>query len=417
MTNRRTFLDSLATVAIAAHLSSTSGDEHSFVQWYDVDRSIVNLENAYWNIMARPVLEEYTRQVAHVNRRNVPFVRGVLPNESLPAELAKIRTAVAHLINASPEEIALTRCGTESLQDLISGYNQLKPGDHVIFGDLDYDAMQNTMLFLKSTRGVEVTTFEMPEPATTSNILAAYEEVLKNTPRARMMLVTHLCHKTGLVNPVKEIMALARQHNVACILDTAQAVGQMPVDIKEMDADFAGFSLHKWIGAPLGTGAVYIRKEKLNEIDLCLGNREDPPDDIRSRVYPGTYNFAAALTIPAALAFHHELTVERKQARLQALRNRWVQQAKEIEGVEILTPDDPARYGATTSFRLKGMKTFDQAKRLQELLLSKYNICTVARKGISRGAAVRVTPALYNTNAELDLLVKALQAERRIFSA
>lgn len=168
-----------------------------------------------------------------------------------------------------------------------------------------------------------------------------------------MVLVTHLCHRTGLVNPVEEIISLARRHGVFCILDTAQAVGQMPVDIKEIDADFAGFSLHKWIGAPLGTGAVYIRKSRLHEMDLCLGNREDPPDDIRSRVYPGTYNFAATLTIPAAIAFHHQLTVARKQARLQFLRNYWVDRVRAVEGLEVLTPDDPSRYGATTSFRLK----------------------------------------------------------------
>ena len=162
------------------------------------------------------------------------------------------------------EEIALTRCGTESLQDLITGYRRLLPGDVVVYSDLDYDSMQNAMLFLKERRGVEVATFSIPEPATTANILAAYEEVLKKTPRAKLMLVTHLCHRTGLVMPVKEIVALAQQHGVAVILDTAQAVGQMPVNVNDLGVDFAGFSLHKWVGAPLGTGAVYIRKTKLD---------------------------------------------------------------------------------------------------------------------------------------------------------
>jgi selenocysteine lyase/cysteine desulfurase len=110
------------------------------------------------------------------------------------------------------------------------------------------------MLFLKDRRGAAIVTFAIPEPATTANILAAYEDVLKKTPNAKLMLVMHLCHRTGLVNPVKEIIALARRHDVICILDTAQAVGQMPVDVKEIDADCAGFSLHKWIGAPVGTG-------------------------------------------------------------------------------------------------------------------------------------------------------------------
>ena len=400
----------------ALFLLPITTDEPSFIQWYDVDRSITNLENAYWNVMARPVAEEYFRKLAYVNRRNVPFVRGVMVDESLPRELERVRASVAKLINAEVDEIALTRCGTESLQDLIAGYNQLKPGDSILFADLDYDSMQNTMLFLKERRGVEVATFALPEPATTSNILAAYEDVLRKTPKARLMLVTHLCHRTGLVNPVKEIIAIARRHGVDCILDTAQAVGQMPVDVKEIDADFAGFSLHKWVGAPLGTGAVYIRKSRLSDIEICLGNREDPPDDISSRVYSGTYNFAATLTIPTAIDFHNQLTVLRKRARLQYMRNYWVSRIRDVDGVEILTPDDPERYGATTSFRLKGMHSFEQAKQVQDVLFAKHNVLTVARKGITKGAAVRVTPALYNTTAELDRLVAAIKQEYRILT-
>ena len=426
MKSRREFLKAagssmLANGSIQRHdlfsiLGTDIGDESSFIQWYDVDRSITNLENAYWNVMARPVAEEYFSKLTYVNRRNVPFVRGVIPNESLPAELEKVRSSVARLINADVSEIALTRCGTESLQDLISGYNRLKPGDNVLFADLDYDSMQNTMLFLKERRGVEVVTFALPEPATTDNILAVYEDVLRKTPKARLMLLTHLCHRTGLVNPVKEIIALARRHGVDCILDTAQAVGQLPVDLREIDADFAGFSLHKWVGAPLGTGAVYIRKSRLADIDICLGNREDPADDISSRIYSGTCNFGAMLTIPAAIDFHNRLTVERKRERLQSMRNYWVSRVRDVEGIEILTPDDPERYGATTSFRLKGMHTFEQAKKVQDVLFAKHNVLTVARKGITKGAAVRVTPALYNTNAELDVLVAAIKEEYRLLA-
>lgn len=426
MKSRREFLKAagssmLAKRSIQPHalcpiLGTDPTHESGFTQWYDVDRSITNLENAYWNVMARPVAQEYFNNLTYVNRRNVPFVRGVIPNESLPAELEKVRSSIAHLINSDVNEIALTRCGTESLQDLISGYNRMRPGDNVLFADLDYDSMQNTMLFLKERRGVGVVTFALPEPATTDNILAAYEDVLRKTPRARLMLVTHLCHRTGLVNPVKEIIALARRHGVDCILDTAQAVGQMPVDLKEIDADFAGFSLHKWVGAPLGTGAVYIRKNRLADIDICLGNREDPPDDISSRIYSGTYNFGAMLTIPTAIDFHNTLTVERKRVRLQYMRNYWVSRVRDVKGIEILTPDDPERYGATTSFRLEGMHGFEQAKHVQDVLLAKHKVLTVARKGITKGAAVRVTPALYNTDAELDRLVIAIKQEYRLLA-
>jgi hypothetical protein len=168
MKNRREFLKAagsslvvsgaMRSPAIAAVAATESNDETSLTKWYDVDRSITNLENAYWNVMAQPVADEYFRKLTYVNRRNVPFVRGVLPNESLPVELERVRASVANLINAEVDEVALTRCGTESLQDLISGYNGLKPGDTIIFGDLDYDSMQNAMLFLKERSGVEVVT-------------------------------------------------------------------------------------------------------------------------------------------------------------------------------------------------------------------------------------------------------------------
>ncbi|MGC2613113.1 MAG: aminotransferase class V-fold PLP-dependent enzyme [Terracidiphilus sp.] len=424
MKNRREFLKAAGSSIVASNairayafrpvVDAIGAEETSFTQWYDVDHSITNLENAYWNVMARPIEEEYSRKLAYVSRRNVPFVRGVIADESLPVELVKVRASVAKLISAEADEIALTRCGTESLQDLIAGYNQLKPGDNILFADLDYDSMQNTMLFLKERRGVNVVTFAPPEPATTSNILATYEKVLRDTPRARLMLVTHLCHRTGLVNPVKEIIAIGRRHGVDCILDTAQAVGQMPVDVKQIDAAFAGISLHKWVGAPLGTGAIYIRKSRLADIDICLGNREDPPDDISSRVYSGTYSFAATLTIPTAVEFHNRLTIERKQARLQHMRNYWVSRVRDVEGIEILTPDDPERYGATTSFRLQGLHTFEQAKKVQDVLLAKHNVLTVARRGITQQAAVRVTPALYNTTAELDRIVEAIKQEYRV---
>ena len=135
--------------------------------------------------------------------------------------------------------------------------------------------MQNTMLFLKERRGVEVVTFALPEPATTSSILAAYEKALRKTSKARLMLVTHLCHRTGLVNPVKEIIAspegtewiafsTRRRQSVRCQLTSERSMRLRRI------------SLHKWVGAPLGTGAVYIRKSRLADIDICLGNREDP---------------------------------------------------------------------------------------------------------------------------------------------
>ncbi|SEG15112.1 Selenocysteine lyase/Cysteine desulfurase [Bryocella elongata] len=425
MKTRRDFLKvaaaSLATgstlaQSVPAALHSADSEAAYFASLYDVDRTYINLENGYWGLMTIPTQQEYLSKIAFVNRYNSVFARGTMPGMPIAPMLEQGRVAVAKLINADPAEIALTRCGTESLQDLITGYTHLSPGDAVIFHDLDYDAMQDAMTFLKERRGVEVVTFVMPEPATTDAILAAYEDVLKRTPHAKLMLVTHLCHRTGLVTPVKEIVGLARRHGVDCIVDIAHSVAQMPIDVREMDLDFVGFSLHKWAAAPQGTGAMFIRKSRLSSIEPCNGNTEDSSMDVRSRVFSGTVSFAAMLTIPKAIEVHEQITVERKRARLQGLRNYWVERVRDLPGIEILTPDDPARYGATTSFRTRGMKSIEQANQMQQTLFTKYRVHTVARKGITRGAAVRVTPGLYSTHQDLDALVTALQHEHAMFA-
>jgi selenocysteine lyase/cysteine desulfurase len=425
MTTRRDFLKvSAASFAASAALAqrapglaqNANSEAAYFGALYDVDRSVINLENGYWGLMTIPTQQAYFEKLAFVNRHNSVFGRGVMPGMALGPEIDKARNAVAALINAEPEEVALTRCGTEGLQDLITGYKHLGPGDAVVFHDLDYDAMQDAMVFLKERRGAEVVTFVMPEPATTDAILAAYEDVLKRTPRAKLMIVTHLCHRTGLVTPIREIVALARRHGVDCIVDAAHSVGQMPLDVRALDLDFVGFSLHKWVAAPQGTGAMFIRKSRLADVEPCNGNTENALTDVRARVFSGTVNFAAMLTIPKAIDVHHQITVERKRARLQSLRNYWVERVRDLPGMEILTPDDPERYGATTSFRTKGMKSVEQATQMQRTLFAKYRVHTIARKGIARGAAVRVTPGLYNTHEELDALVMALKNEHAMFA-
>jgi selenocysteine lyase/cysteine desulfurase len=122
------------------------------------------------------------------------------------------------------------------------------------------------------------------------------------------------------------------------------------------------------------------------------------------------------MTVPAAIAFHNRLGGLRKQQHLQGLRNYWVERVRDLPGMEILTPDDPARHGAVTSFRLPRMKDCGEAQAMARLLLDKYRVLTVARRGLANGAVVRVTPTLYNTHDELDRLVGALRAESRRFA-
>lgn len=425
MTSRRAFLKSAAACAPAAALYSEqvqgavsardllpgSIPVDTLTQHFDVDRSVVNLENAYWGIMPRETAAVYAEKSAYVNRLNSLYARNAMPGHTMNAQLDEARQSIADLLKVERDEIALTRSGSEGLQSLIVNYKGLKPGDAVIYCDLDYDNMIAAMDYLGDHRGVQVVRFSMPEPATSANILHAYEDVLKRTPNAKLLLVTHVSNRTGLLVPAREIVAMARARGVDTILDSAHAVGCIDFTLPDTGADFIGWSMHKWLAAPLGLGAVYIRKSRLDSIDICYDNHELPPDDIRARVPAGTINFGAALTIPTAIQFHRAIGPAAKEKHLRSLRDHWVSRVREIPGVEITVPDDPARYCVITSFRLPGMRTIADAERVQHRLLEKHGILTVARKGVDKGAVVRVTPGLYSTKADLDALVEALRQE------
>jgi selenocysteine lyase/cysteine desulfurase len=425
MTSRRSFLKNAAACAPAGVLVAKAPADSIAVatydiadlpQHYDVDRSVINLENAYWGVMPRETAAAYAENIQYVNRLNSVFARNTVANHTMNAQLDAARASIASLLHCETDEIALTRSGSDGLQSLIVNYNLLKPGDAVVYCDLDYDAMIFAMDYLQERRGAQVVRFTMPEPATTANILAAYEDVLKRTPNAKLLLVTHVSNRTGLVTPVREIVAMARARGVDTIVDAAHGIGCLDVTLPDFGADFVGWSMHKWLAAPLGTGAVYIRKSRIPDIEIAFDNHDVPVDDIRARIPAGTVNFAAVMTIPTAIDFHRKVGPAAKEQHLRSLRNRWVEQARNIPGVEITVPDDPARYCAITSFRLRGMHTDADAEHVQHVLLQKHNIHTVARKGVHKSPVIRVTPALFNTLPDCDALVRALEAEHALFA-
>jgi selenocysteine lyase/cysteine desulfurase len=392
------------------------GMQRALTALYDVDRNIINFDAAYYGAMTRQVHDVYRERQNWMNRYNSTFLRSAVPGVPRDPELDKSREAVAKLIGATKDEIALSAGGTEALYALITNYGLLKPGDAVIQADVDYDEMQYAMDYLEQMRGAKVVRFSLPEPHTRANILAAYDKILKDTPRAKLLLLTHVSNRNGLIPPVAEIVAMAKARGIDVILDSAQAVGQMPFDVAATGADFIGFSLHKWLAAPLGTGAVYIRKNRKADILPWLGNRIHGADDIRSRIPTGTVDFAARLTIPAAIALQNQIGIDRKFGHLRTLRNHWVSQVREISGVELMLPDELENYGAISAFRLPGMKTLGQTRAAQARFLERHKLLVVAKAGLASGPLLRVTPALFNTTEELDRLVSAIKIERQFFS-
>jgi selenocysteine lyase/cysteine desulfurase len=355
-------------------------------------------------MMSSPVMAEYYRQLERVNRESSFYARG-----EYTQDLQNARARVAAALGADINEIALSRGATEALQCLIGGYNRLKPGDAVIYADLDYPAMQYAMNWLADRRGVRIVRIAIPEPATRDNVLGAYRAALDANPDVRLLLLTHVNNKTGLILPVATITEFARRRNVEVIVDAAHSWGQLDLSVADVGADFIGFNLHKWVGAPIGVGVIYIRKGRLNDIDRMMADEDQPADSILSRVHTGTMNFAAVLAVPAALDFHVSVGPAYKAARLRYLRDRWVNAVRGLPGLEILTPDDPDMAAAITSFRIRGRTSRADNDQLVDALLKQHGLFTVRRTGIEQGDCVRVTPALYNRPEDVDRLAQALK--------
>jgi isopenicillin-N epimerase len=371
---------------------------------YRLPSDITNLEAGNFGRMAIPVAEAYRQHVERVNIGNSFYVR-----RQYERDLEPVRARVAEALGASVEEVALTRGATEALQCLIGGYNRLRPGDVVMYADLDYSSMQFAMNWLVDRRGAEVVRLSIPEPATRDNVLSTYAEALAKHPRTRLLLLTHLNNKTGLIIPVAEVAALARRAGADVIVDAAHSFGQVDLKLADMGADFVGVNFHKWFGAPVGVGVMYVKQGRLDAIDRMMADESAPADSILSRVHSGTSNFAAFLTVPAALDFHSAVGPRHKAERLRYLRDRWVGAVRGVPGIEVITPDDRSLGAAIASFRIGGRTTKAENQRIVEDLLTRYKLFTVARTGIAGGDCVRVTPAVYNAVADCDRLAAALK--------
>ena len=374
----------------------------TFADRYDVQPGPINLENGYFGRMSRTVVEEYQRNIELINRSNSVYVR----QRFEASDGLKIRARVAGLIGVPADAVALTRNASDGLQSLIRNYNRLQPGDQVLVCDLEYDTVKGAMRWLARHRGVEVIEIEHRHPASFDSLLTAYREAFVRYPRLKLMALTHVTHRTGLVMPVKAIAAAAREHGVDVILDGAHALGQLAFDLEELGIAFAAYNLHKWIGAPLTLGFLYIAPERLSDIDPDMGEMHFPITDIRARTPYSTPNIPALLTLPLVLEEHWAMGgAAAKGARLNYLRNLWVRAARELSGIEVLTPDDPRLCCGIASMRFTA---HNDQQSMVERLLNDYNLFTVVRSGAACGPCIRITPGLTTTAADMAQLITAL---------
>jgi selenocysteine lyase/cysteine desulfurase len=230
------------------------------------------------------------------------------------------------------------------------------------------------------------------------------------TPRTKVIEITHITNLTGQIFPVKDIVEMARPLGIEVLVDGAHAYAHFPFQRDDLGVDYYGTSLHKWLLAPIGTGFLYVRKDRIPKLWPLMAANADQTANIRKYEEIGTHPAANHNAIAAALAFHQAIGAERKIARLRYLRDRWAKRLlAESDRVRILTPLDSPHAGAIAMVDVEGM----DIGKLGSWLMANHRIVTTPI-GHPELKGLRITPNVYTTPREVDFFAeKMLEAIRR----
>ncbi len=373
-------------------------------QAFNIDRSIINLNNGGVHPSPTIVIDAVKRYMDFSN--GAPVLnswRYLRPRKEL------IRRKIADSFGCSPEEIAITRNVTESMQIALLGL-ELKPGDEVLTTTHDYPSMKNALFQRGKREGVKVKTFSFPYPPKDINDLAKLFE--KNvTSKTKIILICHITNLSGQIFPVREICRMARKRGIEVVIDGAHAYGHFVFEQKDLDCDIYGANLHKWMMAPIGTGFLYLKKEKIRKIWPLFPAPDPLSDDIRKFEHVGTQPEALKLAIGEALNFHYSIGAKRKEERLRYLRNYWAKKLEKLPGFNMLTSYSPDQSCGIGTYNIEGIDMI----KLSQALFNKdkiYNITVgiPSPDGNKENViGMRVTPSIYTSLRELDLFVERVE--------
>ena len=371
---------------------------------FDADRTLVNLNNGGCSPAPTHVLEAMIRDLRFSNELPVEHMWRVLE-----PRIESVRRDLAREFGCDAEEMAITRNASESMETLILGLD-LERGDEVIVTNQNYPRMLTTWDQRARREGIVVrpVSFKVPPPSSAHIVEQIAAAV---TPRTRVIEVPHITNLSGQIMPVRDIVRMARPRVIEVLVDGAHAFAHFPFTRDELECDYYGTSLHKWMLAPIGTGFLYVRKEKQKSLWPMMAAPAAMDDDVRKYEEIGTHPAANHNAVAAAIAFHRAIGSERKVARLRYLRDRWAKRLLE-EGdgrVSILTPLDSPDGAGICLIAVEGL----EQNALVSWLHAKHRIVTTPITH-PEFSGVRVTPNVYTTVDEIDLFSeRVLDAIRR----
>lgn len=395
-----------ASAALAGQSPDEAARDESY--WRDIqsaftpDRTLINLNNGHHCPQPRVVLDAVKRYMDLENQ--APGYYGGMIGRNTET----VRRRLAAEVGCDPEELAITRNASESLQIAQNGID-LQRGDEVITTEQDYPRMLTTWDQRARRDGIVVTRLGFPVPTTADDLYQRFERAI--TPKTKILHFCHITNLTGQLFPVQRICRMARQRGILTIVDGAHAVGHFPYKISDLEPDYYGVSLHKWMQAPLGTGFLYVRRERIAPTWPLQAAAASRNDDIRKFEEVGTAPAALKAAIPEALAFHQAIGGERKAARLRYLTLRWASHLKQNPRIRILSNLEPGQTWGLAMVTIDGI----DAPKIASFLWDKYRIIV---PGIVSGQppaqrfdfqGVRVTPDIYTPLEEVDTFARAME--------
>lgn len=359
---------------------------------FDIDRTMVNLNNGGCSPAPTHVLEQMIRDIRFSNELPVDHMWRVLE-----PRIESVRRDLAAEFGCDPEEMAITRNASEANETMIFG-TDLQRGDEVIMTTQNYPRMQNAWVQRERREGIVLKRVKIETPvASTASFVGHIERAI--TPRTKVIEVMHISFQTGYIAPVREIVELARPRGIRVFVDGAHAFAHFPFTRDELGCDYYGTSLHKWLHAPIGTGFLYVRRDKIKSLWPLMAGGVDQEDNIRKYEEIGTHPAANHNAISVAIAFHRSIGAKRKIARLRYLRDRWAQQVlASSDRARMITRIGPNESGAIGVLAIEGM----DMNKLGAWLLDQHHIVTTPLVG-DEFQGLRITPNVYNTVAEVDL--------------
>lgn len=365
-------------------------------QSFTVSSGIINLNNGGVSPAPKTVQEAMKRYYDFSNEAPSYFMWRILDQGR-----EQLRRNLANTAGCSPEEIAINRNSSEGLETVIFGL-QLKQGDEVVAAKQDYPNMINAYKQRELRDGIKMVWINLDLPSEDENYLVS-QYVNAFTPKTKVVHITHIINWNGQIIPVKKIAEAAHRKGIQVVVDGAHSFAHFSFKIPELDCDYFASSLHKWLYAPIGSGMLYVKKDKIRDLFPLFAMGDPKSEDIRKFEALGTRPFFIEQAIGKALEFHEMIGIERKEKRLHYLKNYWMEKIKNIPKVKLNTSLNPKWGCAIGNVGIEGKKPGE----LDSFLFDKYKIHTVGIEW-ENIHGVRITPNVYTSLANLDLLVEGI---------